>query len=419
MITTSPKLPKPQKPHKPLSFAGTGTRITVGIDATNIRIGGGITHLLELINALDPESMQVEKIIIWGGPQALSCLPNAPWLEKIYPASLNRGLIYRVAWQIFALSKAVKESNCDVLLVPGGSYVGSFHPVVTMSQNLFPFEWSMIARTGFSMRSLKFILLRWAQSFSFMRSDGIIFLTQYAQKAVLKVTRPLTAVQTVIAHGLNPRFEYSPKPQREIASYSIDNPFHLLYVSTIDVYKNQVQVAHAVGRLRNKGYPLALTFIGPNVKIALLELQQAQALLDPQGRWLKYLGELPYASLDLEYQKADLGVFASSCETFGMTALEKMSAGLPIACSNQSSMNEILASGGLYFDPTDVSSIANTIEKFLVSPALREEKQREAHTLAKQYSWSICAQKTMAFLHTVTRNYSKSNFKINSAQHSE
>jgi glycosyltransferase involved in cell wall biosynthesis len=90
-----------------------------------------------------------------------------------------------------------------------------------------------------------------------------------------------------------------------------------------------------------------------------------------------------------------------------------MSAGLPIACSNQSSMNEILANGGLYFDPTDVSSIANAIEKFLVSPVLREEKQREAQALAKQYLWSISAQKTMAFLHMVTENYSKSNHKRN------
>ena len=406
-------------PPTPLSSAGAEIGITVGIDATNIRIGGGITHLVELMNDLDPATMQVEKIIIWGGQQVLSSLPNAPWLEKINPTSLNRGLFYRVAWQIFSLTQAVKASNCDVLLVPGGSYLGRFHPVVTMSQNLLPFEWPMIARTGFSIRSLKFVLLRWAQSLSFVRSDGIIFLTQHAQKVVLDVTGPLRALQVVIAHGLNPRFEYSPKPQREIASYSIDNPFHLLYVSTIDVYKNQVEVAHAVGRLRQKGYPLALTFIGPNVKSALLKLQQAQAQLDPQGHWLTYLGTLPYASLDLEYQKADLGVFASSCETFGMTVLEKMSAGLPIACSDQSAMQEILANGGLYFNPTDVASIANTIEKFLVSPTLREEKQREAHALAKQYSWSICAQKTMAFLHMVTQNYSKSNFKINSAQHSE
>lgn len=389
----------------------SSTKIRVGIDATNIRIGGGITHLLELLNAIEPEAMKVEKVIVWGGKQLLSTLPNFPWLEKINPPSLNQGLLYRVAWQIGSLSKAARTAHCNVLLVPGGSYVGSFHPVVTMSQNLFPFEWKMIKRTGFSIRSLKFILLRIVQSFSFKRSDGIIFLTQYAQQAVLKVTGPLSALQTVLAHGLNPRFNYSPKLQRELTTYSATDPYRLLYVSTVDVYKNQVELARAVAFLRGKGYPLALSLIGPSEDKALAQLQKAQEELDPNHQWLEYLGSLPYSYLGLEYQRADLGVFASSCETFGMTVLEKMSAGLPIACSNQSCMQEILSDGGVYFDPSDVQSIANAIEQLLSSLGLREEKQRKAYALAKDYSWELCSQKTIDFLHEVILSRSENSKK--------
>lgn len=381
--------------------------IRIGIDATNIRIGGGITHLLELLNAVEPNSMGVKEIIVWGGERALGALPNKPWLRKINPPNLNQGLFRRVYWQVFSLSRVAKEEQCDVLLVPGGSYVGQFRPVVTMSQNLFPFEWSMIRRVGFSIRSIKFILLRWVQSFSFKRSDGIIFLTQYAQQAVLKVTGPLAALQAVIAHGLNTRFDYLPKPQQAISHYSATNPYRLVYVSTVDVYKNHVQVARAIALLRTKGYPLALTLIGPSEKPALLDLQEAQAELDPNSSWLEYLGALPYTSLSLEYQKADLGIFASSCETFGMTVLEKMSAGLPIACSNQSCMQEILSDGGLYFDPIDVSDIANVVETLLLSPTLREEKQAKAYALAKQYSWGLCALQTLTFLHQVVKRVSK------------
>lgn len=377
--------------------------IRIGIDATNIRIGGGITHLLELLNAIQPENMQVDRIIVWGGERLLSALPNVPWLEKINPPSLNKGLFNRVAWQIGSLSRAAKEVNCDVLLVPGGSYVGSFHPVVSMSQNLFPFEWKMICKTGFSFRALKFVLLRWAQSLTFKRSDGIIFLTQYAQNAVLKVTGPLRALQEVIAHGLNPRFNYHPKTQREIGSYSKNDPYRLIYVSTIDIYKNQAEVIQAAAYLRSKGYPLALSLIGPSVSGALKDLQTEQMRHDPQGEWLHYLGALPYQSLSIEYQRADLGVFASSCETFGMTVLEKMSTGLPIACSDQSCMQEILLDGGVYFDPTNPLSIANAIEQLILSPTLREEKQQKAYAFAKAYSWELCAQKTITFLHEVIR----------------
>jgi glycosyltransferase involved in cell wall biosynthesis len=278
--------------------------IRIGIDATNIRIGGGVTHLLELLSAIEPEQMQVKEVVIWGNAQTLQSLPNASWIKKINPPSLEKSLLSRVLWQIFSLSSAVKAAQCDVLFIPGGSYVGSFHPAVSMSQNLFPFEWEMIAKSGFSVRTLKFILLRWAQSFTFKRSDGVIFLTEYAKRAVLKVTSPLRAKSVVIAHGLNPRFDYQPKPQLPIEQYSQEQPYRLLYVSTIDVYKNQLELIEAIRLLREKGYPLALTLIGPNEPPALAALQKVQQQVDPNSAWLEYLGALPYKSLNLEYQKA-------------------------------------------------------------------------------------------------------------------
>jgi glycosyltransferase involved in cell wall biosynthesis len=377
------------------------TSLRIGIDATNIRLGGGITHLLEFLNAIDPQSMQIQEVVIWGGQITLNALPNQPWIRKINPKSLEKGLLRRVLWQIFALSGAVKEAQCNILFIPGGSYVGNFHPVVTMSQNLFPFEWSMIQSSGFSLRTLKFVLLRWAQSITFKRSDGVIFLTEYAKQAVLSVTGPLAGKQAVIAHGLNPRFDYRPKEQFSIDRYSTKKPYRLLYVSTIDVYKNQVELITAVNLLRTKGYPLALTLIGPNEPSALKNLIKVQQQIDPSSQWLEYLGALPYKTLNLEYQRADLGVFASRCETFGMTVLEKMSVGLPMACSGESSMHEVLRDAGIYFDPQNPASIAIAIEQLLLSPGLRHQKQSLAHEYAKQYTWSQCARETIHFFRAV------------------
>ena len=375
--------------------------IRIGVDATNIRIGGGVTHLLELLSAINPKQMQVKEVVIWGNVQTLQSLPNAEWIIKINPSSLDKNLLRRVLWQIFSLSRAVKDMQCDVLFIPGGSYVGNFHPVVSVSQNLLPFEWEMVTKSGFSLRTLKFMLLRWTQSFTFKHSDGIVFLTEYAKKAVLKVTGQLSGKTIVIAHGLNPCFDYQLKPQLPIEQYSQDHPYRLLYVSTIDVYKNQLELIDAVQLLRQRGYPLVLTLIGPNEQPALAALQKMQVQVDPNFQWLEYLGALPYKSLNLEYQKADLGVFASRCETFGMTVLEKMSVGLPLACSRESSMYEILSDAGLYFDPRDPNDIANIIETYLLSPKLRDVCQQKAYVLAKEYTWSSCAWQTTQFLREV------------------
>ena len=153
--------------------------------------------------------------------------------------------------------------------------------------------------------------------------------------------------------------------------------------------------------MRQRGYPLVLTLIGPNEQPALAALQKMQLQVDPNFQWLEYLGALPYKSLNLEYQKADLGVFASRCETFGMTVLEKMSVGLPLACSRESSMYEILSDAGLYFDPRDPNDIDNIIETYLLSPKLRDVCQQKAYVLAKEYTWSSCAWQTTQFLREV------------------
>ena len=146
---------------------------------------------------------------------------------------------------------------------------------------------------------------------------------------------------------------------------------------------------------------MALTLIGPNQPAELTKLLKTQKLLDPHSQWLEYLGALAYKSLDLEYQRADMGVFASRCETFGMTVLEKMSVGLPIACSGESSMQEVLGDAGVYFDPQSPQSIASAIEHYLVSADLRLQKQALAHLYAQQYTWQHCAKQTIDFFREV------------------
>ena len=127
-----------------------------------------------------------------------------------------------------------------------------------------------------------------------------------------------------------------------------------MYVSNIDAYKHQTEVVEAIDQVRQKGFPISLTMIGPAIPRYLSQLNSVLDRRDPQRVWAKYLGQVPYGDLPAYYQQADIGLFASSCETFGIILLEKMSAGLPIACSSKSAMPEILKDTGVYFDPDNM-----------------------------------------------------------------
>ncbi|BCA80081.1 glycosyltransferase family 1 protein [Desulfuromonas sp. AOP6] len=377
--------------------------LKIGIDAINLRRGGGITHLVEVIKAVVPENNGIKQIIVWGGNETLTKLPDRPWLRKYSSPSLNKSLLNRILWQKFILPRKVRNTNCDVLFVPGGSYGGNFKPVVTMSRNLLPFEWRELKRYGVSFISLKLLLLRIAQTFTYRHADGVIFLTDYARKTVLNVTGPLNNSVTTIPHGLNPRFKILPKVQHSIDKYSDENPYRLVYVSIIEPYKHQWHVVEAVNSLRSYGFPVHLDLVGPAYPAALKRLNTVISERDPRNEWVHYHGAIPYEELHHIYEKADLGVFASSCENMPNILLETMAAGLPVACSNRGPMPEILGEAGLYFDPEDPINILSTIKEYILSPELRDKKASASFERSKIYSWERCANETFSFISTIAK----------------
>ena len=115
--------------------------IIIGIDASNIRAGGGVTHLIEFLKAAQPVKHNIKKLIVWGGLKTLERIENKPWLQKIHHPHLDKTLLHRLYWVIFKLKKEAIVNKIDLLFVPGGSDASNFQPMVTMSQNLLPFEW--------------------------------------------------------------------------------------------------------------------------------------------------------------------------------------------------------------------------------------------------------------------------------------
>jgi glycosyltransferase involved in cell wall biosynthesis len=378
--------------------------LVIGIDATNLRRGGGRTHLTQLLRAATPAAHGVTEVIVWGGPETLAALEDRPWLKMVSPPELNGGTIRRAHWQRFRLWKAAQEAGCQLLFVPGGSYAGAFRPVVTMSRNMLPFEWQELRRFGWSNVTLKLLILRFLQARSYRSADGVIFLTRYARQKVSKVAGLLGGAAVIIPHGVESRFFMEPRLQRSIDEYSDERQYRLLYVSIIDQYKHTWRVVEAVSQVRKQTrWPLGLDLVGPAYRPALKRLQAALRQHDPDGAWTRYHGELPHPDLHRMYAEADLAVFASSCENMPNTLLECMAAGLPVACSNRGPMPEVLGDAGVYFDPEMPEDIAEALQQLIAVPELRSTKAAASYAKAKKYSWRRCAADTFEFMTGIAR----------------
>ncbi|MEO5357900.1 MAG: glycosyltransferase family 4 protein [Nitrospirae bacterium YQR-1] len=366
----------------------------LGVDCSNLRMGGGLTHLTELFKAADFKSCGFSNVKLWAGSDTLSKISPKEGLTLCHEPMLDKPLPYRLYWQSRVLPQ-LAEQSADILFVPGGNFNGNFKPFVTMARNLLPFETKELLRYGPSLMTLRLMLLRKAQISTFRKADGLIFLTEYTKDTVFKLSGNLPCKTVVIPHGVSPAFKNKPDYEKITTAQS---PFKWLYVSIVDVYKHQDNVVKAVSQLRAAGYPATLSLAGPYYKPALKKLLKEIDSSDPLHEFVNYKKSIPYEELSLVYREADGFVFASSCETISNILLEAMSAGLPIACSDMSSMKETLKDGGIYFNPEDTATITAAMKTLMDNPELRYKNALRSYELSERYSWQRTAYETFMFL---------------------
>ena len=149
-------------------------------------------------------------------------------------------------------------------------------------------------------------------------------------------------------------------------------------------YKNHEVVINAYERLKRKHKNLKIKFIGKVYDKNLYNhLISKYKTINEDN----FVGEISQNEIKIHIKRSDIFIFASNSETFGITLLEAMTQAVPIICSNQSSLPEILEDGGLYFDPSNYTELSAKIDLLISEIALRKEISKKALKISKKYSW--------------------------------
>jgi glycosyltransferase involved in cell wall biosynthesis len=178
----------------------------------------------------------------------------------------------------------------------------------------------------------------------------------------------------------------------QVALFGVTKPF-ALFVSSLFPYKNCEGLfrAWALARGELAGCQLAIVGSAPNKKYAA-ELHTLVAELGISED-VVFVGGVPLEATKCFYQAADVLVYPSLNETFGLPILEAMACGCPVVTSNVSAMPETAGGAAFLADPQDPASIAHAILK-AVGPAahgLREKGLRRAG----QFTWGATAAATL------------------------
>ncbi len=372
----------------------------VAIEASNIRAGGGITHLVECLAAIDPQEMGLRWVTVYGGSEALYRVPDQPWLQKVLPDALLGGPGARFWWRHSHLDKALAE-KADILLVLGGSYLGSFRPFVAFAQNLLPFDQIEQRREGWTFKRLRLLLLERIQGATFQRANGVVYMSAISRDQIQRRLGFVPRSSRVVHHGTSPRFLRRSDSLTVCSEFSDSRPMRLLYVSILEPYKHQRMVVAAVAAARKRGVAVTLDLVGPAAPGEAESLQRDIANQREASNFVRYHGAIAYEQLQDIYAGADAFVFASSCETFGIIVLEAMAAGLPLLCSHRSALPEVAGSAALYFDPLEPSSLVRAVEAIYADSRLRRSFALQGAARAGSFSWQKCARETFAFVREV------------------
>jgi glycosyltransferase involved in cell wall biosynthesis len=229
------------------------------------------------------------------------------------------------------------------------------------------------------------------------RADRIITETEFSRREIMRVLHVPPEKIVVVPQGVHSELaeRLSEDRKSEVrAQYGI-GPQYLLSLNDIHPRKNLEGLVNAFGRLKSRtGLPHQLVIAGRTLWPYPEFYRRVEASVFAHD--IKVLGYVPSEVVPALYQGADLFVYPSFYEGWGLQVHESMMAGVPVIVSKDSAMSEIAGDAADTFDPYDVDDMSRSIERTLTDRVLRETLVARGFEQVKRFSWRKTAEATLA-----------------------
>jgi glycosyltransferase involved in cell wall biosynthesis len=168
----------------------------------------------------------------------------------------------------------------------------------------------------------------------------------------------------------------------------------VLFVGHLSRLKGVDILIQAITKLRSELPNIRLHIVGGGSASHF----EAQAKKEGVEKYVIFHGLAAHSILPAYYKSADICIFPSRHEGFGIVILEAMASGIPVIASDIPSFRETISNGidGILFKSGDVDALTNEVVNLYQNPNLRKELSRNAIKKAKSYSWENIADKYIA-----------------------
>jgi glycosyltransferase involved in cell wall biosynthesis len=329
------------------------------------------------------------RLMLFAATDAAASLRREEWASDVEIVELTldaRNRVRRVAAEQTLLPRAARRARVDLLhnlftTAPAWPRVPQVTTILDVIYKRFPETHPGLLTYG--MRLLVPLAAR--------RSRRVLTLSNAAKDDIVQFLG-ISPDRVDVTHlGPGMRYDTTAVDEQELRRHFelSDGPV-LLTVSAKRPHKNLQRLIDAVGTL-----PSPLTLVVPGYPTGFEDALRRHADAAAPGR-VRFTGWVDEATLEGLYAAATAFVFPSLAEGFGLPVLEALARGVPVACSNTSSLPEVAGDAALYFDPTETGEIAGAIERLVGDDELRERLRAAGPAQARRFSWDKTAAQTVA-----------------------
>ena len=359
-------------------------KIAIDVHSLGTQAGGNETYYRQLVRGLAHDDSKNSYILFHTHPFALDEIKTDP---RITLRRISRNPALRLSTTLPLALRAVRPDvfHCQYIkpLWGAGKTVVSIHD---LAHEHFP-EF---------FHPLEVIRMKKLVPWTAKKALHILTVSEFSADDIADRFGLSRDKITVTYPSASPEFQPRNKEscREHLAQrYGIRAPF-ILYVGRIQARKNLLRLVEAYAHLRNKGAAVQLVIVGKKDWQSELLFEKIRKL--QLGSSVLFPGFVPFGDLPLFYNAAELFVFPSFFEGFGLPVIESMASGTPTITSFGSSLQEVAGDGALLIDPSDSGSIAAGLEKVLGDQEFRKGLIQRGIQRASQFKQEELAQKTLA-----------------------
>jgi glycosyltransferase involved in cell wall biosynthesis len=353
----------------------------------NYGVGPGVYvwHLLERL----VEIGRNHEFIVFTNRENESFVPRAPNVEMVRSPIPNRPRLFRPLHEQVVVPILAKKLHLDIVHSLGNtiSFLIASRSILTV----YDLMWKYYLSRG--TKSLKYRYFAMIVPPSLRRARALIAISEFVANEVQEAFGiDADRITTIpLAPG---RVHEVDAIAREAFKERFNFPF-ILSVTTSFPHKNLVTLIKAFSELKNRGTYGGRLLVAGQLKGPYLKEVLAAAHVADQTKDIQLLGFVDESTKALLYCSADLLVYPSLYEGFGLPVLEAMQYGTAVLCARAASLPEVGANACAYFDPRSVSDLVTALEHTLRDPSIRTKLVELGSTRASEFSWDLTARRTL------------------------